>query len=331
MTRFIIKLAVVFLVVLIFWFGLIVFSGNGTEEDSSFVIESGQGVNAISEHLDQEGLIKNKFIFETWLWLKKSESKVKAGVYNIPADTSIRQLANIFVLGPQNSQETVTLLEGWTRQLMGGALDKKGLSGSDFMSQTARKTDYQATYDFLLDAPVSASLEGYIFPDTYYVDKYTSVGNFISKTLNNFDRKLTDDLRDEIARQDKTIFEIVTLASIVEREVPQATDKKMVADIFLKRLEAGIGLQSDATINYITGKGLTQPTAEDLAIDSPYNTYKYRGLPPGPIANPGIDSIEAVVYPMANDYYYFLTKPDGEVVYSLDYEEHLQNKAKYLD
>ena len=105
----------------------------------------------------------------------------------------------------------------------------------------------------------------------------------------------------------------------------------MIADVFLKRLKNNIGLQSDATINFVTGKGLTQPSRDDLKIDSPYNTYKYRGLPPGPIANPSISSIEAVIYPTPNDYYYFLTTKEGEVIYSQTYQEHLANKAKYLD
>jgi len=104
----------------------------------------------------------------------------------------------------------------------------------------------------------------------------------------------------------------------------------MIADIFIKRLEIGMALQSDATINFITGKGMTQPTYADLEIDSPYNTYKYAGLPPGPIASPGEDSIEAVLYPTSNPYYFFLTSHEGEVIYSKTYEEHLQNKAIYL-
>lgn len=330
MKKFILKLFLVFVVVLVVWFFIIVISGNGLNKNKTFVIQDGQGVNQISRELYNDNIIKSKFVFESWLWLNQEESKVIAGVYNIPANISIRQLAHLLIAGPQDKQESITLLEGWTRQMMADKLDKYGMSGDKFMSLTAKKTNWQNNYDFLDDAPANASLEGYIFPDTYFVDTSTSEESFIKKTLNNFDRKLTDDLRQEIARQGKTIFEVVTLASIVEREVPISADKKIVADIFLKRLDAGIGLQSDATINYITGKGLERPSSDDLAIDSPYNTYKYRGLPPGPISNPGIDSIEAVVYPTLNDYYYFLTNDDDQVIYSTTYEEHLENKAKYL-
>ena len=138
-------------------------------------------------------------------------------------------------------------------------------------------------------------------------------------------------MREEIKKQGKTIFEVVSLASIIEREVPNDEDKKMIADIFLKRLNIGMALQSDATINFITGKGMTQPTYDDLKIDSLYNSYLYPGLPPGPISNPGLSSIEAVIYPISNNYYFFLTTKEGEVIYSVDYDEHLRNKAKYLD
>jgi UPF0755 protein len=210
-------------------------------------------------------------------------------------------------------------------------LDEHNFTHQEFLDITNNKKDWATNYSFLEDAASSATLEGYLYPDTYFIDGSTSLETLVAKALNNFDKKLTADLRQEISRQGKTIFEIVTLASVVEREVSAATDKKMVADIFWKRIEAGIGLQSDATVNFVTGKGLAQPTYADLEIDSPYNTYKYRGLTPGPISNPSIETIEAVIYPTTNEYYYFLTTPEGEAIYSKTYDEHLQNKYKYLD
>lgn len=330
MKKFIIKLVLFFGLVVAVWFFISVINGNGSDE-KTFVVREGQGVNEISQELYDVNLIKNKFVFETWLWIKKSEGKIIAGVYQVPKNISIRHLSNLFMIGPGQAQYAVTLLEGWTRDLMKDTLEAAEIDANRFIDLSSKASDWQSIYDFLSDAPSEASLEGYIFPDTYFVDKSTSEEDLIKKTLNNFDRKLNQDFRDEIARQDKTIFEVITLASIIEREVPNKEDKKMIADIFLKRLEAGIGLQSDATVNYVTGKGLAQPSYDDLKIDSPYNTYKYRGLPPGPIANPGLDSIEAVIYPTKNDYYYFLTTKEGEVIYSINYEEHLNNKAKYLD
>ncbi|OGY89834.1 MAG: hypothetical protein A2927_01170 [Candidatus Komeilibacteria bacterium RIFCSPLOWO2_01_FULL_45_10] len=149
--------------------------------------------------------------------------------------------------------------------------------------------------------------------------------------LDNFGAKLTQEMRVDIKNAGKSIFEVITLASIIEKEVRTEQDMKMVADIFNKRLEQGIALQSDATVNYVTGKGLVQPTAADIAVDNLYNTYKYRGLPPGPIANPGLKAIKAAIYPTPNQYYYFLTTAEGEVIYSQTYQEHLKNKSVYLN
>lgn len=322
-----------FLIVLavVSWLAWGFLSGNGQEE-KNFVIPSGAGVNEVSRALQEASLIKSKLVFETAVWLKRSEDKIQAGIYQLPADVSIRQLINIFIVGPDRRQGSITIVEGWARRWpqLQKALEVKSFDYGKFLALTARKSDWEKEFDFLVDAPATASLEGYLFPNTHFIDQDTTEEELVRKLLSDFGRQVDPDLRAEISRQNKTIFAVVTLASIVEREVPSEADRQLVADIFLKRLEQGIGLQSDATINFITGKGLAQPTAEDLQAESPYNTYKYRGLPPGPISNPGLDSIRAVIYPRANDYYYFLTTLEGEVIYSRTYDEHLANKRKYL-
>lgn len=298
---------------------------------ATFVVTNGQGVNEISQNLHDQKLIKNRFVFETWLWVLQEENRVVAGIHDLPANISIYQLSRNLIKLPSNFQASILIPEGYDRSMIAKVLDKNGLSGQDFLSATDNKKDWQEKYSFLSDAPKNATLEGYIFPDTYFIDRYTTVGDFIKKTLSNFDKKLTAELRAEIKKQNKSIYEVLIMASIIEREVPNDADKKMIADIFIKRLRDGMRLESDATINFITGKGLVQPTHEDLLIDSPYNTYRNDGLPPGPIANPGISSIESVLYPTDNNYYFFLTTKEGEVIYSRNYNEHLKNKAKYLD
>ncbi len=312
------------------WFAYLLLFGN-SQPAATFVVKTGQGVNEISQNLHDQKLIKSRFVFETWLWLLKSENRVVAGIHDLPADISIYQLSRNLVKLPSNFQASILIPEGYDRHMIAKVLDKNGLSGQDFLSATDNKKDWQEKYSFLSDAPKNATLEGYIFPDTYFTDRYTTVDDFIKKTLSNFDKKLTTDLRAEIKKQNKSIYEVLIMASIIEREVPNDADKKMIADIFIKRLRDGMRLESDATINFITGKGLVQPSREDLQIDSPYNTYRNDGLPPGPIANPGISSIESVLYPTANNYYFFLTTKEGEVIYSRNYQEHLKNKAKYLD
>ena len=327
----IIKKIIFILVIFFIYFSFILFQGNNIKEKKIFNIESGQGVNEISNNLFKDGLINNKFILETYLWLIESEEKVKAGKYIFEPNISMFNLVKLILDTPRESQMSVTLLEGWDRILIGKELESNGFSSTIFLDLTKEKLNYVSQFSFLKDLPNKESLEGYIFPDTYYINIKTDENDFILKTLNNFDKKLDLSLREEIKKQNKSIFEIITLASIIEREVPNNEDKKMIADIFLKRLSIGMALQSDATINFITGKGMIQPTYDDLEVDSLYNTYKYPGLPPGPISNPGLDSIKAVIYPESNNYYFFLTSKDGKVIYSTTYDEHLQNKYKYLN
>ena len=184
--------------------------------------------------------------------------------------------------------------------------------------------------------PKNLSLEGYLFPDTYYFrkeeggDGKEGIKNFVKLMLTNFDKKLTPALRTEIERQKKSIFEIVTTSSLIEKEVRTFDDKKIVSGILRKRLKTGIPLQIDATIVFITGKKTTEISIEETKIDSPYNTYKYKGLPLGPIANPGIESIIAALYPESSEYWYYLSAPDGKTIFSRTLEEHNIAKFKYL-
>lgn len=297
-----------------------------------FVIKEGEGVNQISENLFQQGLIKNEFVFESYLWLGHEENKIIAGRYNLNKNLSIRQLVRIITSNPGRQEVEVTIIEGWQAKQIANYLEQlKLFNANDFLNYiSAVSTDLRENYPILSDLPASSSLEGYLYPDTYRVYSDANPTEVVIKMLNNLEQKMTADLREEIARQNKTIFEIITLASIVEKEVASEADRKIVAGIFLKRLRDNYPLQSDATVNYITDKGMAQPTLADTKIDNRYNTYKYLGLPPGPISNPGISSIMAVIYPNQTPYYYFLTPPDGQVIYSKTYQEHLGNKRKYL-
>jgi len=150
------------------------------------------------------------------------------------------------------------------------------------------------------------------------------------KMLANFDEKITPDLRKEITKQKKTIFEIITMASLIEKEVAMDEDRAIVSGILWKRIKLGIPLQVDATITYITGKNNTKISLNDTKINSPYNTYKYRGLPPGPIANPGIAAIRAAIFPKSSPYLFYLSAPDGRTIFSKTLEEHNTAKTRYL-
>ena len=253
------------------------------------------------------------------------------------------------------AEKTIKIPEGWTNQDIADYLAKLGpWPSADFLrlvgsaqanyadsakaiTPDASSTDFTKQFSFLADKPAQASLEGYLFPDTYRVYASSSAAEIITKLLTNFDQKLTPQMRDDIKSQGKTIYDILIMASIIEKEAPinYATgdnrDAKIISGIFWRRLARGQALQSDATVSYILHDNKTQHSGADLTIDSPYNTYKYAGLPPGPICNPGLLAIEAAIYPASSSYDYFLTAPGtGQVIYARTYEQHLQNKYKYL-
>jgi UPF0755 protein len=262
-----------------------------------------------------------------------------------------RQKQRLEKLNAKAQELTITIIEGWNTAEIGKYLEKEGIvNEKNFL--TAERNFKPATFDFLKTLPSDADLEGFLFPDTYRILKSTAElaktnpqlasKTIIKKILDNTQVKLDGLKIDSGETQGLPLFGIITLASIVEKETGRNStsaeqkqqlqeERQTIAGIFLNRLKAGMPLESDATINYITGKNNPQPSAVDLSINSPYNTYKNQGLPKGPICNPSLSSIEAVLKPIKTDYFYFLhQQPSGEVVYSKTFKEHVRNKQKYL-
>jgi len=249
------------------------------------------------------------------------------------------------------AEETIKIVEGWTNQDIADYFVEQGKwTSADFLEQSGQGLlgdrqypsqppvrDWSGQFSFLSDKPAEASLEGYLFPDTYRIYASTTIEAVISRMLENFDAKLTPTMRADIKKQGRTIYEIITLASIVEKEAPihnakgDNYDARVIAGIFWDRLEIGQALQSDATLSYVLRDNQPSHSGRELEIDSLYNTYKYRDLPPGPICNPGLLAISAAIYPIYTDYNYFLTPTNSrEVIYARTYAEHLANKNKYL-
>lgn len=301
------------------------------------VVEEGDGLRDLAQGLKQQGIIPSEWVFLGYVWYKGWQQQIKGGEYPLKADMTVADLAAFFTQGNPLAREVkVQFIEGWTARDMAGYLREQGVAGwQDFLNDVrvndTRKILPEREYDFLADKPANADLEGYLFPDTYRIFRDASGTDIIGKMLDNFGSKVTPELRAEATRQGWSLFDVVTLASIVEKEGKTKEDRRNIAHVFIKRLAINMSLQSDATVNYVTGKDELQPTFDDLAVESLYNTYQQQGLPPGPISNPSLESIEAVIYPAENDYYYFLTKHDGETVFSVTGEEHLSNKQKYLD
>jgi UPF0755 protein len=272
------------------------------------------------------------FSWKLYLKLLKYDRRLKAGNYQIEGDTVSRhQLIQHILRGP-NKKETqqLTFIEGWSNAEYANYLDKQGIRREKVL-ENALIRHYSSKYLFLEDAPKNESLQGYLFPDTYEFYADATEEEILLRLLDEFERKITPEMIQHIYDTDRTLYDVVNLASIVEKEVRTLASKKTVAGIFYNRLEIGMALQSDATVNYITQSGRARSTYDDLAIDSPYNTYKYPGLPPGPIANPGYDSLIATIYPESHDYVYFLTDNNGGIYFAKTLDGHIKNRNRYLD
>jgi UPF0755 protein len=299
-------------------------------EERRLIVQEGEGAKKISQNLAKEGLIKSTFIFEAYLWLRGVEDNLQVGEYYLKPGISIRELVDILTSGKGNKEMEIKIIEGWNNREIAEYLENKGVMGKNVFQEGIKNYRNIDSYEFLKDKPAEVDLEGFLFPDTYRIYRDAKAGDIIKKMLNNFDQKLRVEMREDIKSSKRTIFEVITMASILEKEVSGENDRAIVADILYKRLKVGMPLQVDSTINYITGKGVSRASLEDTKINSPYNTYKNRGLPPGPISNPGLNAIEAAIYPIKNNYWYFLTTSNGKTIFSKTLEDHNIAKAKYL-
>jgi len=298
-----------------------------------FAIEPGETAKQICDRLESQKIVRNSFWLESYLWLLGQRSQLKAGHYSLGPNLNIPQVVNLLTMMPPAKSELVIVLpEGIkTDQIIDKIAQAKIVDSADLTTEINNLPKYQLNYDFLSTATTDADLTGFLFPDTYRFYQNTDVAIVMQKILDNFDGKLTPKMRQDIIAQDKTIYDIVIMASVIEKEVVSDNDRSIVSDIFWRRLSDKYPLQSCATIAYAMSLDKWRYSELDLEINSPYNTYTNKGLPPGPICNPGLSAITAAIYPQANDYYFFLSAPDGQTIFSKTGEEHSKNKIKYLE
>jgi len=301
------------------------------------VVAQGLGSRAIGALLKQEGVISSKWAFVMYVSLRSEASSLKPGRYEFLDNATIPEIARDLIAGAAR-EHAITIPEGWTSRDIARFFAEQNIAPEDTAMQFLAHPpeDFVRRFVFLSELPRGAGLEGYLFPDTYRVFDSAALQDIAAKMLENFDRKMALDLRAEISRQKKTIFEIITMASLIEKEVASDQDRAVVSGILWKRLSAGIPLQVDATVVYVRNhrseiiNRVSKISLTDKKIDSPYNTYRYRGLPPGPIANPGLSAIRAAIYPKPSSYLYYLSAPDGRTIFSRTLDEHNAAKAKYL-
>jgi len=285
-------------------------------------INKGEGAVTIAKKLEEQGIIKNKHLFLFYVFLTGEYKELKAGVYSLSSCMTISEIVSKMVKG-ETAEERVTIPEGFNIKKIENRIEAQLGRDIDIASFTV--DDYRSRFPFLQSAPTGISLEGFLFPDTYYFEPEANAEEIVSQMLTRFEQKALP----LIPR--KNIFQLITMASLLEKEVKSEQEMRTVAGILWKRLEEGIPLQVDATINYITGKNTAAVSVSETKIESPYNTYINKGLPLGPICSPGLKSIRAVLSPAKTDYWYYLTAPGtGETIFSKTFEEHKQAKEKYL-
>ncbi|MDD5590013.1 MAG: endolytic transglycosylase MltG [Candidatus Portnoybacteria bacterium] len=305
-------------------------AGNGAGEEKMFEINAGQGVKEIADSLESQGLIRSDYWFEVCVWLEGLEAKFKTGKYFLSPDMSTAKIIQALTEGLTVDENVwVTFPEGFSLKQIEARLVAAGLDGEGLGLE--KIGNFQNDFEFLAEAPASASLEGFLFPDTYKFEKDAKLRDITQKMLDNFGEKLTDKMRADIESQGKNIFDIIIMASVVEKEVKAPDERAVVSGIFWERLADKYPLESDATLSYALDDKKDRHSIEETKLDSPYNTYKNIGLPPGPINNPGLEAIEAAVYPRKTAYYFFLTESGtGKAIFAKTLQEHIANKTKYL-
>ncbi|MGI6588932.1 MAG: endolytic transglycosylase MltG [Peptococcia bacterium] len=293
--------------------------------DRLFVVKHGTTSTQIAKNLEKEGLIKNSQAFVFYAKLTRNLSKLKAGHYLFNPSMNIPQIIAKLVEGKVASI-SFTIPEGYCLQQIAEVLAKKEIMTEKEFWAVVKEGDF--TYSFLQDLPQTEKrLEGYLFPDTYIIPMGASAEEVIAMMLRRFDtiyKKLPPN------KTRLTTHEVVTLASIIEGECLLDRERSIVASVFLNRLKIGQKLEADATVQYILEERKQRVLFKDTEIESAYNTYRNKGLPPGPIGCPGEASLRAVLEPADTNYFYFVAKKDnsGEHVFARTFDEHKRNKKK---
>lgn len=299
------------------------------DKEISVLIHKGESVSDIASMLDEKNLILDKDSFKNYVRFGGYDRNIVAGRFLLKRSLVVREIVTI-ITDSKLSEFIITVPEGSTIiDIDEKLVDLEVIQTGNFIRATKNFDQYEK-YPFLEKEKIASlphPLEGYLFPDTYFIDPSNFHSeDLIQLMLNNFAKRLGPELTKE---HEQSLFEIITMASIVEKEVRTQKDLPIVAGILWKRLDSGWQLGADATLLYL--KEDRTIDYSDLQADSPYNTRKKPGLPPGPINNPGLKSIMAALYPEKSPYFFYLTKPgSGEVVYAMTNDEHNLNKQKYL-
>lgn len=297
----------------------------------TITVAEGSSAKIVWQEFTDAGFTSRSLPWHYHAWRMNAAANIKAGVYQIETGERMREVIVRLVVGDVSPSElTVTFPEGFTLKQMAERLAAKGIGTAQDYITAARPEVFVADFPFLAEIPAGRDLEGYLFPDTYRVFADDTAKDVIRRQLATFGQRWGDQLRQEAAASGRTLDELVIMASIVEREVITDEDMAAVAGVLWKRNDEGAGLDADATVRYALDKQTGALTVGDLRSESLYNTRRWRGLPPGPISNPGLRALIVSVRPEESEFYYYLSANDGQTIFARTNDEHNSNKVKYL-
>lgn len=342
MIKRLIKLAFLFILAFIIVVYQMFFSTVATlEEQKQFFVQKGDTVADIATQLEEEGVIKNSTLFRIYLKLKGLDTNILAGRYLLDGKISIKSLANDLTNPEKREEITITIFPGWDVRDVAKQLSELGFGSRqrvyNLLGEPATvypngfTTELDLSlYPMLKNKPANVGLEGYLGADTFQIFVNSTLEEVIHKLLAHRQSEI-DELVLTLVWQDRNIHKTLTLASILEREVKTFEDKKIVANLFERRLAENWAFQADSTVHYVHGgNGSVFTSGNERASRNPWNTYVHPGLPPGPISMPGIESVRAVLEQTPNSYSYFMTDPKGNVYYASTLEGHNENVYRYL-
>ena len=304
-----------------------------SNETVTFVIQAGETTTQVAERLAQQGLVRSALVFRLLVRQRGADGKLQAGEYQLRRNMSAEEIITVLQRAVLKDYP-ITFVEGRRLEEYAETITGYPLLNPEEFLTLARGGEFN--FDFLSSRPPGASLEGYLYPDTYRISERTTTRELIEMMLRRFDQVFTPEMREEARARGLTIHQVLTIASIVEREAVVADEAPLIAGVYYNRLKQGMLLNADPTVQYALGYQEAEKSwwkkqllFVDLDVRSPYNTYRNGGLPPGPICNPGLRSIQAALRPQESEYLYFVARGDGTHVFARTLAEHTRNQQQF--
>ncbi len=297
-------------------------------EDTYVLVKDDMTAKEISDELHDKGLVAHPTLFRLAAMVTGQAGELKKGEYRISTNMSIHEMLGKITSG-HSEAEQVVIPEGYTVRKIAKLLDERHIVSEDEFLAAAN--DSQLLYPYMKgNRKVSFVTEGFLFPDTYFIPTDSTGEDIVKMMLKNFDDHVPQEMKEQIGKTNLSIYQFVTLASLIEKEAKFEQDRPLIASVFLNRLQKGMKLQSDASISYAMGSYKTAYSIDETEYDSPYNTYRYAGLPPGPICNPGLECMTAILKAPKTEYLYFVADKDGHNHFAVTYDEHMNNVEAYM-